>query len=201
VFVAFEGGEGAGKSTQVRLLAEWLTRMGREVMVTREPGGTALGERIRAMLLDVATGSIDARTEALLYAADRAEHVSGVIRPALSRGAVVVTDRYVDSSIAYQGSGRDLAAQDVVALSEWATDGLRPDLTVVLDIDPQQGLRRVHESWDRLEQEPLAFHERVRESFLHLAAEDPRRYLVVDAIEPAELVHEIIRNCVDELMS
>lgn len=201
MFVAFEGGEGAGKSTQVRLLAEWLTRMGREVMVTREPGGTALGERIRAMLLDVATGSIDARTEALLYAADRAEHVSGVIRPALSRGAVVVTDRYVDSSIAYQGSGRDLAAQDVVALSEWATDGLRPDLTVVLDIDPQQGLRRVHESWDRLEQEPLAFHERVRESFLHLAAEDPRRYLVVDAIEPAELVHEIIRNCVDELMS
>ena len=200
MFVAFEGGEGAGKSTQVKLLATWLTSIGREVVVTREPGGTTLGERIRAMLLDVATGGIDARTEALLYAADRAEHVSSVIRPALSRGAVVVTDRYVDSSIAYQGAGRELAAPDVVALSEWATDGLRPDLTVVLDIDPQLGLRRVHESWDRLEQEPLAFHERVRESFLHLAAEDPRRYLVVDATEPETLVHEIIRNCVTELM-
>jgi dTMP kinase len=200
VFVVFEGGEGAGKSTQVDLLAEWLRDHGVEVVVTREPGGTPLGERLREILLAVETGVLAPRTEALLYAADRAEHVASLVRPALDRGAVVVSDRYVDSSIAYQGAGRALEPADVARLSEWGTDGLVPDLTVLLDLDPEVGHRRFATPADRLESEPLDFHRRVREGFLALAGEHPARYLVVDATEPAELVSEIVRARVANLL-
>ncbi len=193
-FVAFEGGEGAGKSTQVRLLEEWLIDQGHEVVLTREPGATPLGRRLRELLLDPATGSIAPRAEALLYAADRAEHVQTLITPALERGAIVVTDRYSDSSVAYQGAGRDLPADDIARISRWATRGLVPDLTVVLDIPPEVGLSRGETPADRLEAEPLEFHHRVRQRFLDLAGRHPRRYLVVDATQPPEVVGAQIRE-------
>ena len=187
-FVALEGGEGAGKSTQLRLLQEWLTTRGHDVVLTREPGATAAGARIRSVLLDPATGALAPRAEAMLYAADRAQHVAQVVRPALARGAVVLTDRYVDSSLAYQGAGRELAVDEVARLSHWATDGLRPDLVVVLDVDPVVGLARAGDSPDRIEAESLAFHRRVRDGFLQLAEKDPERYLVVPADQPPQQV-------------
>jgi dTMP kinase len=180
-FIAFEGGDGAGKSTQVERLAEWLRARGHEVVTTREPGGTLLGKQLRAVLLDVGTAGLSARSEALLYAADRAEHVAAVIRPALGRGAVVVTDRYVDSSIAYQGAGRALSAAEVERLSRWATQGLRPHLTVLLDVDPVVAAGRRAGQPDRIEAESVEFHARVRQGFLELAGRDPKRYLVLDA--------------------
>lgn len=188
MFIAFEGGEGAGKSTQVRRLAEQLRRLGRDVVETHEPGDTRIGPAVRALLLDPANAGLSARAEALLYAADRAEHVDAVVRPALRRGADVLTDRYVDSSLAYQGAGRPLDPQAVAAVNGWAIDGLLPDLTVLLDVDPAVGLRRASATPDRLEAEPLDFHRRVRAGFLDLAARDPERYLVVDAARPAEEV-------------
>lgn len=200
MFVVFEGGEGAGKSTQVGLLASWLRDHGHEVVVTREPGGTRLGQRLRDLLLDVDTGALAPRAEALLYAADRAEHVAAVIRPALQRGAVVVSDRYIDSSIAYQGAGRALEPEDVARLSAWATEGLVPELTVLLDLDPEVGHGRFAAPADRLESEPLDFHRRVRAGFLALADRAPERYLVVDATEPVELVQEIVRGRVAALL-
>jgi dTMP kinase len=193
VFVALEGGEGAGKSTQAELLAGWLTSLGCEVVLTREPGATAAGAKIRSLLLDPSTGGISPRAEALLYAADRAQHVAHVVLPALERGAVVVTDRYVDSSLAYQGAGRALEVAEVARLSRWATGGLRPDLTLLLDIDPAVGLARIPGAPDRIEQESLEFHQRVRQGFLDLAAADPDRYLVVSAADPAEQVHGQVR--------
>jgi dTMP kinase len=180
-FIAFEGGDGAGKSTQVERLAEWLRAGGHEVVTTREPGGTALGKELRNVLLDVGSGGLSARAEALLYAADRAEHVASVIRPALRRGAVVVTDRYVDSSIAYQGAGRALSAAEVERLSRWAAQGLRPHLTVLLDVDPVVAAGRRSGEPDRIEAESLEFHARVRQGFRGLAERDPKRYLVLDA--------------------
>ena len=201
LFVALEGGEGAGKSTQVDLLQRWLTGLGREVVVTREPGGTPLGRRLRELLLDPSTGALAARTEALLYAADRAEHVQDVIRPALRAGAVVLTDRYIDSSIAYQGAGRSLDPADIAKLSAWATEDLLPDLTVVLDIDPQVGLRRFDAPLDRLEAEPLSFHVAVRTGFLALAEQHAARYLVVDATQDPDLVQAHIRERLSGLVS
>ena len=198
MFVVFEGGEGAGKSTQVQLLAEWLRSTGRSVVVTREPGGTPLGHRLRQILLDVETGTVSPRAEALLYAADRAEHVERVVQPALRAGSVVVSDRYVDSSIAYQGAGRVLDPRDIARVSEWATQGLVPDLTVLLDVDPRLGLGRFDSPADRLEGEPLEFHIRVREGFLALAAQAPKRYLVVDAADPVDVVHAQVRAAVGE---
>ncbi|MFP5219864.1 MAG: dTMP kinase [Actinomycetes bacterium] len=194
-FVAFEGGEGAGKSTQLRLLAEWLRERGHDVVVTREPGATEAGARLRAILLDPAT-RLAPRAEALLYAADRAQHVGQVVRPALRRGSIVLTDRYVDSSLAYQGAGRELERDDVARLSRWATEGLVPDLVVLLDVDPEVGLRRARAEGipDRIEAESLAFHRRVREGFLDLAAAAPERYLVVDAALPAEQVAALVRT-------
>ncbi|MBW3640992.1 MAG: dTMP kinase [Actinobacteria bacterium] len=197
-FVALEGGEGAGKSTQLRLLEAWLLERGHEVVVTREPGATATGASIRALLLDPTT-TLAPRAEAMLYAADRAQHVAEVVRPALERGAVVVTDRYVDSSLAYQGAGRELAVEEVARLSRWATDGLRPDLVVLLDIDPVVGLGRAGQEPDRIEAESLAFHCRVRDGFVALAESDPDRYLVVPADQEVELVQEAIRRRVAEL--
>jgi dTMP kinase len=186
LFVAFEGGEGAGKSTQVRRLAEALRAQGRDVVTTFEPGDTPVGRELRQILLGHQTGQLDARTEALLYAADRAEHVASVVQPALERGAVCITDRYLDSSVAYQGAGRVLDPADVERISHWATGNLLPNLTIVLDIDPALGLTRFDAPADRLESEPLAFHQRVREHFLELAACSPERYLVLDAVRPVD---------------
>jgi dTMP kinase len=197
-FLALEGGEGAGKSTQLRLLEAWLLERGHEVVVTREPGATASGARIRALLLD-STTTLAPRAEAMLYAADRAQHVSEVVRPALERGAVVVTDRYVDSSLAYQGAGRELEVGEVARLSRWATEGLRPDLVVLLDIDPAVGLARAGEEPDRIEAESLAFHSRVREGFVELAESDPDRYLVIPADQSVAAVQKAIRRRVAEL--
>ena len=196
VFVALEGGEGGGKSTQARLLADWLEGRGARVLLTREPGGTEVGGRLRSILLDPATGHLSPRTEALVYAADKAEHVDAVVLPALERGEVVVTDRYVDSTLAYQGAGRAIDAAELEHVARWATADLRPHLTVVLDLDPVVGLARAGEP-DRIEAEPLAFHQRVREHFLALAAADPQHYLVLDADQPPETVHAAIRGSLE----
>ncbi|SEL39850.1 dTMP kinase [Streptacidiphilus jiangxiensis] len=196
-FIALEGGDGAGKSTQAQALAEWIRSKGHEVVLTREPGGSAIGQRLRAMLLDVANTGISHRAEALIFAADRAEHVDSVILPALERGAVVITDRYMDSSISYQGAGRDLAAADIARLNRWATGGLVPDLTVVLDVAPSAARERFTDAPDRMESEPEAFHQRVRSAFLALAAADPARYLIVDAGRPPHAVTTSIRHRLD----
>ncbi|HEX2771915.1 MAG TPA: dTMP kinase [Micromonosporaceae bacterium] len=205
VFVVFEGGEGSGKSTQVEALADALRKQGREVVVTREPGATDVGGRIRQMVLGGAAGSGPSpRAEALLYAADRAHHVVTVVRPALQRGAVVISDRYVDSSLAYQGAGRTLPVNEVSWLSSWATGGLKPDLVVLLDIDSASGLARVAARGgraDRLEGESLGFHERVRYAFLDLAAADPKRYLVLDASRPVDEIARAVRARVAALLA
>jgi dTMP kinase len=186
LLLALEGGEGAGKSTQARLLAIWLRDQGFDVVATHEPGATKIGMRLRALLLDTAHTGLSPHAETLMYAADRAEHVTTVIAPALARGAIVVTDRYVDSSVAYQGAGRLLPTEDIVNLNDWATGGLRPDLTIILDLPPVDGLRRRERSADRLEAEPAEFHDRVRRAFLALAeAAPPDRYLVLDASRPS----------------
>ncbi len=200
VFIAFEGGEGAGKSSQVRLLTEWLTERGHEVVTTHEPGDTPVGAKLRALLLDRDTTGLSPRSEALLYAADRAAHVDTVIRPALQRGAVVVTDRYIDSSVAYQGAGRVLPSAEIRDLSTWATDGLLPQLTVVLDIDPAVGLNRFAEPADRIESESLEFHRRVRAGFLEIASRRPEFYLVLDATLPMDEVALLIRSRVAQLL-
>jgi dTMP kinase len=203
VFVVFEGGEGAGKSTQVNRLAETLQAQGRDVVVTREPGATPVGSRIRGLVLDKGDAP-SPRAEALLYAADRAHHVATVVRPALARGAVVISDRYVDSSLAYQGAGRTLPVQEISWLSAWATGGLKPDLVVLLDVDPGVGLNRVDSrgaGTDRLESESRTFHERVRYAFLDLAAADPKRYLVLDAARPVEEIAETVTERLAGLLS
>jgi dTMP kinase len=208
LFVVFEGGEGSGKSTQVERLAARLNREGRDVVVTREPGATDVGVRIRSLLLDRHDDSdaagvvLTPRAEALLYAADRAHHVASVVRPGLAVGSVVISDRYVDSSLAYQGAGRILPVNEVFWLSTWATGGLQPDLVVLLDVDPAIGLARIADRGgaDRLEGETVAFHERVRYAFLDLAAADPRRYLVIDGTEPAETIAGIVFERVRALL-
>lgn len=199
LFIALEGGEGAGKSTQARLLAEWLRATGREVVLTHEPGDSRIGPAVRQILLDPESAGLSPRAEALLYAADRAEHVAAVVRPGLERGAVVVTDRFTDSSVAYQGSGRALSGRQVERISDWATEDLAPDLTVLLDVDPRVGLGRFEER-DRLEAEPAAFHERVRSAFRELAARRPERYLVLDASRPAEEIAAAVRERVRALL-
>ena len=201
LFIAFEGGEGAGKSTQVTRLVEALADRGVETVTTFEPGDTPVGRHLREILLGHDTGALDPRTEALLYAADRAEHVAQVVRPALERGAVCISDRYIDSSLAYQGAGRTLDPADVERISSWATGDLWPDLTVLLDIDPAVGLARFTQPADRLEAEPLAFHQRVREQFLGLSRRDADRYLVLDASRPAEVVATEIYAAVDARLS
>jgi len=200
VFLALEGGEGAGKSTQARLLAIWLREQGYDVVTTHEPGATKIGLRLRALLLDTAHVGLAPRAEALMYAADRAEHVQDVILPALERGAVVVTDRYVDSSLAYQGAGRQLPVSEIASLNRWATGGLTPDLTILLDLPTVTGLSRRLSSADRLESEPVEFHERVRSGFLSLAATEPGRYLVVDADRPESEISREIQLRVRELL-
>jgi len=203
VFIAFEGGEGAGKSTQVRRLQEWLTNEGLVARATFEPGATPSGAGIRSIVLDRAHTGIASRSEALLYAADRAQHVHDVLRPALDAGEVVITDRFVDSSLAYQGAGRTIPLDDVRMLSRWATEGLQPDLTILLDLPPEIGLARARGRAvaDRLESESLDFHQRVRQTFRALAEADPDRYLVVDATLTPDEIAAAIRVRVADLLS
>ncbi|HET7399435.1 MAG TPA: dTMP kinase [Intrasporangium sp.] len=198
LFLCFEGGDGSGKSTQVRLLRDALTRHGRDVLVTRQPGGTPLGAQIRDVLLH--GDHVSARAEALLFAADKAHHVDELIRPALAVGTVVITDRYTDSSIAYQGAGRDLGADDIRALQHWAVGGLFPDLTFVLDVPAEVGRERRGEVHDRLESEADGFHDAVRQGFLDLAAQAPDRYVVLDGRLPPEEVHAAALARAEELL-
>jgi dTMP kinase len=198
VFIAFEGGEGTGKSTQSKMLKKWLEQEGEDVVLSREPGGTDLGQGLRKILLGHETGAISPRAEALLYAADRAHHVFSTIRPALDRGDVVITDRYFDSSIAYQGAGRVLQPNEVARISRWATESLFPTLTIIIDQPAEVGLARL-KSRDRLEAEPLAFHERVRNEFLQIASMDPERYLIVDGTQSIEDIHEEVIARVGEI--
>lgn len=199
LFIAFEGGDGVGKSTQARLLADRLRAAGREVVLTFEPGDSRIGKDVRRIVLDVASDGLDARAEALLYAADRAEHVHSVIRPALARGAVVITDRYVDSSIAYQGAARGLGIEQVAALSEFATGRLVPHLTIVLDLPEHVRRSRVEGAGDRLEREAEEFHDVVRQSFLDRAAAEPDRYLVLDGSRPPAELAAAIASRVEEV--
>ena len=198
-FIVFEGGEGAGKSTQSRALADYLEARGHRVRRTREPGGTPAAEAIRAVLLDPANTGLDDRAEALLFAAARGDHAARVIRPALAAGDIVISDRYLDSSVAYQGVARDLGAERVADLSLWATGGLVPDLTIVLDVDPAVGLARVVGP-DRLESEPVEWHRRVRQAFLEIAAAAPDRYLVLDGTRPVEDLAVGIATVVSDLV-
>jgi dTMP kinase len=195
LFIALEGGDGAGKSTQAGLLCRALEEGGRTVVRTREPGGTPIGEKLRSLVLEHGHGDIDARTEALIFAASRAAHVQQVIAPALRRGDVVVCDRYIDSSVAYQGAGRKLGPRAVLDVNLWATEGLLPDLTVLLDVDPAEGRSRRTAGAaveDRLESEPDDFHASIRDAFLDLAREEPERYLVLSAAGTPEDLHVAI---------
>jgi dTMP kinase len=198
IFIAFEGGEGTGKSTQSKLLAQWLEQEGETVLLSREPGGTELGKDLRKILLGHETGDISPRAEALLYAADRAHHVYSVIRPALNRGEVVISDRYFDSSAAYQGAGRVLNPTEVARISRWATESLYPTLTILIDVPAEIGLGRL-QSRDRLEAESNDFHERVRQEYLQIAMMDPERYFVVDGTQSVEEINTQITARVAEL--
>lgn len=198
LFIVFEGGDATGKSTQSGLLAQRLVDAGRDVVLTREPGGTKLGERVRNIVLDPASGDVSPLTETLLYAADKAQHVHEVVRPALRAGAIVVSDRYVDSTIAYQGAGRGLDVGELERVARWATGDLRPDLTVLFDIDPSQAVARKSDK-DRLEAAGDDFHRQVRDAFLALAARDPERYLVLPALADVQWTHEQVWQRVQTL--
>jgi dTMP kinase len=195
LLIAFEGVEGAGKSTQLELLRAALEEQGHKVVATREPGGTPVGERVRSLLLDPLS-TLDPRAEALLFAAARAQLVERVIRPALERGEMVLCDRYVDSSLAYQGAARGLGRGEVAAINRFATAGLLPDVVVLLRLDPVEGLARMHGSRDRIECQDLDFHRRVAAAFLELAAAEPERFAVVDAAQPPERVATAVRAAV-----
>lgn len=201
LFITFEGGDGSGKSTQSRLLAEWLEGRGREVVATREPGGTELGREIRRLVMH-GKEHVDERAEALLYAADRAHHIATLVRPALERGAVVLQDRYLDSSVAYQGVGRSLVADEVRELSLWAVRGLMPHVTVLLDLDPEQGMARLsgRGELDRLEAAGAEFHRRVRQAYIEMAAHEPERFLVVDAAGEVGEIQTAIRARISPLL-
>lgn len=200
LLIAFEGGDGAGKSTQSRLLGQWLQEQGYAVLHTREPGGTTLGRTLRELVLHGEDGSVAPRAEALIFAADRAQHVATVVRPALERGELVLTDRYLDSSVAYQGAARELGHEEVRDLSLWAVEGLVPDLTVLLDVSPEQGRERRGAVHDRLEREADDFHDRVRQGFRTLAAAAPERYLVLDAGEDVDGLADAVRARVAGLL-
>ena len=197
MFITFEGGDGSGKSTQIQSVRDWFESRGREVIVTREPGGTELGTEIRRLVQN-GPEDVDARTEALLYAADRAYHVATVIRPALERGAVVLGDRYIDSSLAYQGAARSLGVDEIASLSAWATQDLYPSLTFLLDLPPEVGARRRTDAPDRMERESMDFHERVRHEYLRLADAEPERIVVIDAVGTVDEVFSEIRGVLVE---
>jgi dTMP kinase len=199
VFVVFEGGDGVGKTTQVDRLCAWLANAGHDVLKTFEPGDTTVGAMIRRIVLDPATGEMSPRAEALLYAADKAQHIFAVVKPALRRGAVVVCDRYVDSMLAYQGAGRALEPAEIEQIARWATEDLRPDLTVVLDAELSDGIHAKADK-DRLESAGDVFHERTRQSFLELARRDPDRYLVLDARASREEIAAQVAERVTKLL-
>ena len=203
MFITFEGVEGCGKSTQIDRLAHYLKDRGLDVVVTREPGGTPVGEAIRTILLDPDHTSMSPMTEVLLYAASRAQHVDQVIRPALDRGAIVISDRFADSTTAYQGAARQLGVDLISQVHSMATRRVWPDLTLVLDLDPRIGMQRVVEkrALDRLEHEPMDFHDAVRESFVLLAGLEPERMKIVDADRPLEEVEADIRALVEEALA
>jgi dTMP kinase len=199
LFITFEGPDGSGKTTQLQLLVRWLHEWEREVVLTREPGGTAIGEQIRTVLHDPDNKAMDARTEILLYAADRAQHVAQMIRPALANDKIVISDRYVDSTLAYQGYGREMDLARLRTITDFATGGLKPDLTFYLDILPEEGLQRRQlggEEWNRMDAEALAFHRRVRAGYLALVEADQGRWEVIDADRPVEDVQAEIRSVV-----
>ena len=200
VFVCFEGGDGSGKSTQSGRLATWVEQQGYVAVRTFEPGDTPVGRLLRSIVLSPETGSLSDRTEALIYAADKSEHVDTVVQPALDRGEVVITDRYVDSMLAYQGVGRALEPSEVEDVARWATHDLRPHLTVVLDLEPEHGLGRF-EGRDRIEGESLEFHERVREEFLRMAKAAPDHYLVLDARGDVDEIELQVRAAVAPLLA
>ncbi|MBK5239104.1 MAG: dTMP kinase [Actinomycetales bacterium] len=203
LFVTFEGGDGVGKSTQVRLLAAWLEERGETVVSTREPGGTDVGLEVRELVLHH-RGDIAPRAEALLYAADRAHHIATLVRPALERGEVVIQDRYIDSSVAYQGAGRVLDSAEVRSLSMWATENLVPDVTILLDLDERLARKRLASAekvFDRLENEKSEFHERVRSGFLALAAAEPERFLVLNAAASVQKLAASIRGYIEPLLT
>lgn len=202
-WITLEGGDGSGKTTQSNLLAGWLTEEGHTVVRTREPGGSEVGQLIRDIVLHH-RGDIAPRAEALLYAADRAHHVSTVVRPALARGEVVLQDRYLDSSVAYQGAGRVLDATEIRDLSLWAAEGALPDLTVLLDLDPETARTRLDSAdkpFDRLEAEKAEFHGRVRDAYLALADAEPERFLVLDAAASTEEIAALVRARVAALLA
>ena len=201
MFITLEGPDGSGKTTQARLLAEWLQGQGYDVVLTREPGGTDIGDQIRAVLHDPCNNAMDARTEILLYSASRAQHVAQQIQPALAGGQVVVSDRYADSTLAYQGYGRGLDLDTLRRITEFATGGLTPDLTLYLDIMPEEGLERRQlggGEWNRLDAEALEFHQRVRSGYLELIEQEPERWIAVDADRAVEEVQAEIRVMVRE---
>ena len=200
VFICFEGGEGSGKSTQSKRLAAWLEEQGYAALLTFEPGDTEVGRKLREIVLSPETGELSDRTEALLYAADKAEHVDTLVQPALDRGEVVITDRYVDSMLAYPGAGRALVLDEVERVARWATHDLRPHLTVVLDLEPEHGLGRFDER-DRIEGESLEFHQRVRAEFLRMAGADPDHYLVLDARADVDEIGARIIEAVTPLLA
>lgn len=201
-FITFEGGDGSGKSTQAELLEAWLQDAGHTVVRTREPGGTPLGDELREIVLH-SEGNIAPRAEALIFAASRAQHVAEKVRPALARGEIVIMDRYLDSSVAYQGVARGLGADAVRDISLWATEDLLPDLTIVLDLDETASRERLDDSrtrYDRLEAEERDFHERVRAAYLQLANAEPLRFIVVDASLPVDEIAAAIRTRVSTLL-
>lgn len=200
LFVVFEGGEGAGKSTQAALLVSRLRALDQQVVATREPGGTRIAEDIRSLLLRASSDPMTGRCEALLFAAARADHVARVIRPALAAGQVVVCDRFVDSSVAYQGDARGLPRAEIAGLSDWATDSLVPDLTVLLDVAPAAGVARAQDR-NRMESESLEFHRAVRAGLLRSAEEAPHRYLVLDAGGTVEDLANRVAARVEELLA
>ena len=200
VFIVFEGGDGVGKSTQARRLAKWVAEQGREVVLTFEPGGTEIGGQLRDLVLNHRWGDVSPRAEALMYAADKAQHLHELVLPALQRGAVVISDRYVDSMLAYQGAGRDLEPERVEQVARWATQDLLPDLTVLLDLDPERGLATIEQK-DRVEGAGSEFHVRARQFFLDLAARDPEHYLVLPARTGVRRLADLISARVAPLLS
>ena len=208
LFVALEGPDGSGKTTQMQLLADWLRGRGFDVLTTREPGGTSIGDQIRAILHDPKNADMRPATEALLFSASRAQIVDQVIRPALRRGQIVLCDRYADSTMAYQGYGHGLDLDALRAITAFATGGLTPDLTIYLDLDVEEGLRRKRAAyeagqseWTRMDQMEVNFHRRVREGYLRMAAEEPERWLVLDARRPIEEVQALIRAKMEEKLT
>ena len=204
MFITFEGPDGSGKSTQLKMLAAALCEEGREIVTTREPGGTEIGDQIRAVIMNMKNKAMDPRTELLLFNASRAQLVEELIRPSLAAGKIILCDRYADSTMAYQGYGHGLDKDELRRLLNFATGGLKPDLTLLFDISAEAGLKRRqanHEEWNRMDDYALQFHERVRGGFLELAAADPERWVVIDADRDPGVIHAEVLDIVKRKLS